>query len=98
MIPTIVNYPHISWYDLIRWLTDEMNKGGEYIADAYYVDICLNTYITDSGEWIDDACCFRVRYPARYYNNTTNAISPYIEKFFKTFINSPLSWFYVDNN
>jgi len=98
MTPTIVNYPHVEWCELVQWLTDEMNKSGEYSTDFYYVEICLNAYIADSDGWVEDASCFKVRYPARYYNNTTNAISPYIKKFFKTFIDSPLSWFYVDND
>ena len=98
MTPTIIDYPHIEWCDLVQWLADEMNKSGEYITDFYYVDICLKAYLEVSDELSEDASCFKVRYPARYYNNTTNAISPYIKKFFNTFIDSPLSWFYVDND
>lgn len=97
MIPTIVDYPHVEWDDLIQWLTDEMNKSGEYVTDVYYVSICLNAYLNASDEWSEGASCFRIRYPARYFNTMNNAISPYIKKFFDTFLDRSLSWFYVDN-
>lgn len=96
MTPFITNLPHIKWNDLVQWLTEEMNNSGEFITDFYYVDLYLNTYICDSDEWSDDAACLIVRAPSPFYNNTGNVISPFIKKFFQTYIQSPLSFFYVD--
>ena len=59
MIPTIVDYPHVEWCELVQWLTDEMNKSGEYNTDFYYVGICLNTYIADSVAY--PVLLFRIR-------------------------------------
>lgn len=96
MTPTIINLPHIGWCDLVQWITEEMNNSGDFITDFYYVDICLKAYLEVSDELSDDAACLIVRAPNPFYNNTGNVISPFIKKFFQTYIQSPLSFFYVD--
>lgn len=94
----VSHWCHVSEHDFITWISEKMVEDGFSSGHVLtLVSACLDDYLAYCWNQGDDEASVRVRRPDKFWDNATNVISPYVEKFFNEFCkNDP--WFYLDKS
>lgn len=92
----VSHWCHVSENDFITWISEKMAEDGFSAGPTpNLISACLSDFLAYCWDQGDDEASVRVRRPDSFWGNTTNVISPYVEKFFNEFCkNDP--WFYLD--